>query len=85
MDHSSEPNIAAAPFDAGKWVGFYQQQVETGASFPPDYPVVDGRSDVLQSVDPAFPDPRLPTHEPTVALTGHSPTERSVQFVASRA
>ncbi|MFD7754363.1 NAD(P)/FAD-dependent oxidoreductase [Streptomyces sp. NPDC059757] len=77
--------IAAASFDSGKWLGFYQQQVETGASFPPDYPVVDGRTDALQPADPAFPDPHLPTHEPTVTLTGHSPTERSVQFVASRA
>ncbi|MFD3493490.1 NAD(P)/FAD-dependent oxidoreductase [Streptomyces sp. NPDC058690] len=77
--------VAAASFDSGKWLGFYQQQVETGASFPPDYQVVDGRTDALQPADPAFPDPHLPTHEPTVTLTGHSPTERSVQFVASRA
>ncbi|MFD4232371.1 NAD(P)/FAD-dependent oxidoreductase [Streptomyces sp. NPDC058545] len=77
--------IAAASFDAGKWLGFYQQQVEAGASFPPDHQVVDGRTDALQPADPAFPDPHLPTHEPTVTLTGHSPTERSVQFVASRA
>ncbi|MFI9047035.1 NAD(P)/FAD-dependent oxidoreductase [Streptomyces sp. NPDC053427] len=77
--------IAAASFDAGKWLGFYQRQIETGASFPPDYPVVDRRTGALQPVDPAFPDPHLPTHEPTVTVSGHSPTERRVQFVASPA
>ncbi|MFG3206926.1 NAD(P)/FAD-dependent oxidoreductase [Streptomyces sp. NPDC048192] len=77
--------IAAASFDAGKWLGHYQQQIETGASFPPDYPVVDGRADAVQPIDPAFPDPHLPTHEPTVTLTGHSPTERRVHFVPARA
>ncbi|MFI6357595.1 NAD(P)/FAD-dependent oxidoreductase [Streptomyces sp. NPDC050743] len=77
--------IAAASFDAGKWLGHYRQQIETGASFPPDYPVVDGRADAVQPVDPAFPDPHLPTHEPTVTLTGHSPTERRVHFVPARA
>ncbi|MFE4957100.1 NAD(P)/FAD-dependent oxidoreductase [Streptomyces sp. NPDC056653] len=77
--------IAAASFDAGKWLGYYQQQIETGASFPPDHPVVDSRADALQPVDPAFPDPHLPSHGPTVTLTGHSPTEQSVQFLPARA
>ncbi|GES34704.1 FAD-dependent oxidoreductase [Streptomyces angustmyceticus] len=77
--------IAAASFDAGKWLGFYQQQIEAGAPFPPDYALVDRRTDTLQPVDPAFPDPHLPTHEPTVTVTGHSPTERRVQFVAPHA
>ncbi|MFD5536840.1 NAD(P)/FAD-dependent oxidoreductase [Streptomyces sp. NPDC127079] len=77
--------IAAASFDAGKWLGHYQHQIESGAWFPPDYPVVDGRADAVQPIDPVFPDPHLPTHEPTVTLTGHSPTERRVQFVPARA
>lgn len=77
--------IAAAAFDGGKWLGFYREQIETGASFPPEYRLVDRCTDVLQPVDPAFPDPHLPTHEPTVTLTGHSPTERRVEFVVPHA
>jgi hypothetical protein len=28
-----------------------------------------------------FPDPRVPTHEATVVLTGHDPNERRVQWI----
>lgn len=76
--------IAAASFNAGKWLGFYQQQIETGASFPPEYPLVDRRAATPQPVDPEFPDPHLPSHEPTVTVTGYAPTERRVRFAAAR-
>ncbi|MEU2361317.1 FAD-dependent oxidoreductase [Streptomyces noursei] len=77
--------IAAATFDGAKWLGFYQEQIAAGAPFPPEYRTVDRRTETLQPVDPDFPDPHLPTHGPTVTLSGHSPSERRVQFVPSRA
>ncbi|MFK4267625.1 NAD(P)/FAD-dependent oxidoreductase [Streptomyces milbemycinicus] len=77
--------IAAAFFDRAMWLGFYRERIERGAPFPPDYPLVDRRTEALQPIDPALPDPHLPTHQPTVTLTGHSPSERRVEFVPSRA
>ncbi|MFE5052307.1 NAD(P)/FAD-dependent oxidoreductase [Streptomyces sp. NPDC056637] len=77
--------IAAAAFDGAKWMGFYEQQIAAGAPFPPEYGTVDRRTETLQPLDPDFPDPHLPTHGPTVTLTGHSPSERRVQFVPSHA
>ncbi|MFE2585878.1 NAD(P)/FAD-dependent oxidoreductase [Streptomyces sp. NPDC059378] len=77
--------IAAASFDGAKWLGFYEQQIAAGASFPPEYRTVDRRTETLEPVDPAFPDPHLPTHGATVTLTGHSPSERRVEFVPSHA
>ncbi|MFJ7945286.1 hypothetical protein ACIQ6K_16810 [Streptomyces sp. NPDC096354] len=40
---------------------------------------------IAAAVDPAFPDPHLPTHEATVTLTDHRPSERRVEFVPSHA
>ncbi|MEU7640083.1 FAD-dependent oxidoreductase [Streptomyces sp. NPDC039016] len=77
--------IAAATFDGAKWLGFHQEQIAAGAPFPPEYRTVGRRTETLQPVDPDFPDPHLPTHGPTVTLSGHSPSERRVQFVPSRA
>ncbi|KJK57808.1 oxidoreductase C-terminal domain-containing protein [Saccharothrix sp. ST-888] len=77
--------IAAASFDEAECLGLYQQQIEAAAPFPPEYRVVDRRTEAPQPVDPAFPDPHLPTHGPTVTLTGHSPSERRVEFVPSHA
>ncbi|PIB02707.1 MULTISPECIES: NAD(P)/FAD-dependent oxidoreductase [Streptomyces] len=77
--------IAAASFDGAKWLGFYQEQIENAAPFPPEYRVVDGRTEKPQPVDPEFPDPHLPTHGATVRLTGHSPSEQRVEFVPRRA
>ncbi|MGG2464103.1 NAD(P)/FAD-dependent oxidoreductase [Streptomyces sp. RGM 3693] len=77
--------IAAASFDGAKWLGFYQEQIAAGAPFPPEYQTVDRRTEAPQPVDPDFPDPHLPTHGPTVTLSGHAPSERRVQFVPARA
>lgn len=77
--------IAAASFDGAKWLGFYEQQIAADAPFPAQYRTVDRRTETLQPVDPAFPDPHLPTHGATVTLTGHSTTERRVEFVPSHA
>ncbi len=77
--------IAAVGFDQAKWMGFYQQLIESAAAFPPTFPAVDRRPEGLRPVPAAFPDPALPTHGPTVTLTGHSPTERRIVFTPSRA
>ncbi|WP_351235569.1 FAD-dependent oxidoreductase [Streptomyces sp. NPDC002133] len=77
--------IAAASFNGAKRLGFYQEQIATRAPFPPEYRLVDRRTETLQPVEPAFPDPHLPTHGATVTLTGHSPSERRVEFIPSRA
>lgn len=77
--------IAAVSFDGAKWLGFYEQQIASGAPFPPEYRSVDRRSETLQPIESAFPDPHLPTHGPTITLTGHSPSERRVTFVPSHA
>ncbi|MEU4093222.1 hypothetical protein [Streptomyces sp. NPDC026673] len=77
--------IAAASFDARSWLGFCEQQSAAGAPFPPEYRTVDRRAELPQPIDPAFPDPHLPTHGATVTLTGHSPSERRVRFVPSHA
>ncbi|MFE9493965.1 NAD(P)/FAD-dependent oxidoreductase [Streptomyces collinus] len=77
--------IAAASFDSARWLGFYEEQIAAAAPFPPDYRLVDRRTSTLPVIDPDFPDPHLPTHAPTVKLTGHSPSERRVNFVPSHA
>lgn len=77
--------IAAASFDGARWLGFYEEQIAAAAPFPPDYRLVDRRTSTLPVIDPQFPDPHLPTHGPTVTLTGHSPSERRVKFVPSHA
>ncbi|MEV4437370.1 FAD/NAD(P)-binding oxidoreductase [Streptomyces sp. NPDC049585] len=77
--------IAAAAFDQAKWMGFYADLIERAAPFPPAFPTVDRRPEGLHPVPAAFPDPALPSHGPTVTLTGHSPSERRVHFTPARA
>ncbi|MFF0789251.1 NAD(P)/FAD-dependent oxidoreductase [Streptomyces spiralis] len=77
--------IAAVSFDGGRWLEFYRHQIEAAAPFPPDYVTVDQHAAALKAIDPEFPDPALPSHGPTVTLSGHSPSERRVGFVPARA
>jgi NADPH-dependent 2,4-dienoyl-CoA reductase/sulfur reductase-like enzyme len=77
--------IAAVGFDHARWLGFYKRLIEQAAPFPPDFPGVDRRSEGLRPVSARFPDPALPTHGPTVTLTGHPPSERRVVFTPARA
>lgn len=76
--------IAAVGFDQGRWMGFYQRLIEEAAPFPPAFPVVDRRPEALGPMPAEFPDPALPSHGPTVTLSGHSPTERRVVFTPAR-
>ncbi|MEU5595068.1 FAD/NAD(P)-binding oxidoreductase [Streptomyces sp. NPDC020298] len=72
--------IAAVSFDNTRWLEFYQRQIETGAPFPVEFPTVDRRPEGRQPVPAGFPDPSLPTHGPTVTLSGYSPADRQLVF-----
>src|SRR5258708_5441806 len=79
--YGNERQLAAAvTFNHAKWVEFYQRLIEQAAPFPPTM------SEAVQPtprspVPAAFPDPRVPTYDATVILTGHDPTERRVQWI----
>ncbi|MDT0545685.1 MULTISPECIES: FAD/NAD(P)-binding oxidoreductase [Streptomyces] len=77
--------IAAVTFDRTRWLDFYRRQIETAAPFPPDFPTTDRGPDALRPVPADFPDPSLPTHGPTVTLSGYSPTDRRIVFTPARA
>ncbi|MFJ8108207.1 NAD(P)/FAD-dependent oxidoreductase [Streptomyces sp. NPDC096132] len=72
--------IGAVAFDHARWLPFYQELIETGAPFPPLFATVDGRSDGRRPMDADFPDPSVPTHGPTVTLSGYSPADRRLTF-----
>lgn len=76
--------IAAVSFDQTKWLEFYQRQIESGAPFPPEYSSVDRRTEGLRPVPADFPDPSLPTHGPTVTVSGYSPTDQRITFTPGR-
>ncbi|MFC4956126.1 NAD(P)/FAD-dependent oxidoreductase [Streptomyces mauvecolor] len=73
--------IGAVAFDHGRWLPFYQELIETTAPFPPAFPTVDRRSDGHQPMDADYPDPSVPTHGPTVTLSGYSPADRRITFI----
>lgn len=77
--------IAAVTFDQAKWLDFYEREIERAAPFPPEFPTVDRRPEGMQPVPAGFPDPSLPSHGPTVTLSGHSPTDRRITFTPRRA
>jgi hypothetical protein len=72
--------VAAVTCNQAKWLEYYQRLIENAAPFPPTLPVAD-QSKRRAPVPAAFPDPRIPTHEATVVLTGHDPNERRVRWV----
>jgi NADPH-dependent 2,4-dienoyl-CoA reductase/sulfur reductase-like enzyme len=76
--------IAAVSFDNTRWLEFYQRMIETGAPFPVEFPTVDRRPEGRVPVPADFPDPSLPTHGPTVTLTGYSPSDRRLVFTPAR-
>ncbi|MFJ9445003.1 NAD(P)/FAD-dependent oxidoreductase [Kitasatospora sp. NPDC101235] len=77
--------IAAVTFDQAKWLDFYQRQIEQAAPFPPEFTTVDRRPEGMHPVPAGFPDPSLPSHGPTVTLSGHSPSDRRISFTPLRA
>lgn len=71
--------VGAVTFNHGKWLPYYASLIEKSAPFPPPPPGYDRPSDA--EVMPArFPDPREPSGNPDVVLTGHDPTDRSAEF-----
>jgi NADPH-dependent 2,4-dienoyl-CoA reductase/sulfur reductase-like enzyme len=72
--------VAAVTFNHAKWLEFYQRLIEQAAPFPPGFSVADHPTP-NSPVPAAFPDPRVPSHEATVVLTGHDPNERRVQWI----
>ena len=69
--------VAAVAFNQAKWLETYQRLIEQAAPFPPDLPGVDQPAS-RAPVPAAFPDPRVPTHDATVILTGYDPNEQRV-------
>ncbi|MBW5482750.1 NAD(P)/FAD-dependent oxidoreductase [Streptomyces bambusae] len=76
--------IGAVSFDNARWLDFYQRQIETTAPFPVPFPTVDRRSEGNQPMPADFPDPSVPTHGPTVTLSGYSPADRRMTFTPAR-
>src|SRR6266487_3219821 len=72
--------VAAVTFNHAKWVEFYQRLIEQAAPFPPKIPAADQPAP-RSPVPAAFPDPRVPTYDATVILTGYDPNERQVQWI----
>ena len=71
--------VGAVTFDHGKWLPYYAELIERSAPFPPPPPGYD--QPVNHEVMPArFPDPREPSGNPDVVLTGHDPTDRHAEF-----
>jgi NADPH-dependent 2,4-dienoyl-CoA reductase/sulfur reductase-like enzyme len=75
--------VAAVTFNQAKWLPFYQELIETAASFPPALHTFD-QPGQLQPLPAQFADPALLTARPQVALTGHSPSERRAIFVSAQ-
>jgi len=76
--------IGAVTFDQSKWLQFYEQLIETTAPFPPSFPTVDRRPEERQPMPADFPDPSVPTHGPTVTVSGYSPADRRLTFTPAR-
>ncbi|MFB7668643.1 NAD(P)/FAD-dependent oxidoreductase [Kitasatospora sp. NPDC056138] len=66
---------AAVSVNRAKWLEHYQRLIETAAPFPPGPATVD-RPASSTPVPSDVPDPKLLSHGPTVALTGHQPDRR---------
>ncbi|MGW1881659.1 NAD(P)/FAD-dependent oxidoreductase [Streptomyces sp. NPDC001970] len=76
--------IGAVTFDQARWLPFYERLIETTAPFPPQFPTVDRRPEGMRPVPADFPDPSVPTHGPTVTLSGYSPSDRRITFTPAR-
>jgi NADPH-dependent 2,4-dienoyl-CoA reductase/sulfur reductase-like enzyme/ferredoxin len=74
--------VGAVTFDQAFWLDFYENLIEEAAAFPPDFRMVGG--DGMRPVPAAFPPQSVPTHDATVVVTGHEPSERRAAFVAGR-
>ena len=72
--------VAAVSFNRAMWLDFYKDLIEDAAPFPPAYALVDAAVPVR--VLPAeFPDQAVPTHDATVVITGHEPSDRRARLI----
>ncbi len=76
--------IAAVTFDNCRWLPFYEHQIESTAPFPPPFSTVDRRPEGNKPVPADFPDPSVPTHGPTITLSGYSLADRKMTFTPGR-
>jgi NADPH-dependent 2,4-dienoyl-CoA reductase/sulfur reductase-like enzyme len=72
--------VAAVAFNQAKWLEAYRRLIEQAAPFPPDQRGVDQPTSAAP-VPAAFPDPRAPSFDATVVLTGHNPNEQRVEWI----
>ncbi|MCG6499597.1 FAD-dependent oxidoreductase [Kitasatospora sp. A2-31] len=77
--------IGAVTFDHGRWLQFYEDLIERTAPFPPAFPTMDRPREGGEPRPAGFPDPSVPTHGPTVTVSGYSPADRTVGFTPGRA
>ncbi|MGW6917612.1 NAD(P)/FAD-dependent oxidoreductase [Kitasatospora sp. NPDC054939] len=77
--------VGAVTFDHGRWLPFYEELVQRIAPFPPEFDTLDGRPDGAEPVAAGFPDPSVPSHGPTVTVSGYSPADRKITFTPPRA
>ncbi|MFF4835430.1 NAD(P)/FAD-dependent oxidoreductase [Streptomyces sp. NPDC001315] len=67
---------AAVTVNMAKWLEHYQRLIETAAPFPPEPGAADRRAAADFPIPSDVPDPKVLSHGPTVALTGHLPDRR---------
>ncbi|GLV99788.1 NAD(P)/FAD-dependent oxidoreductase [Streptomyces lavendulae] len=72
--------IGAVTFDQSRWLQFYERLIEETAPFPPAFTTVDRRPEGNRPMPADFPDPSVPTHGPTITLSGYSPADRRMTF-----
>jgi 3-phenylpropionate/trans-cinnamate dioxygenase ferredoxin reductase subunit len=65
---------AAVSVNHAKWLEYYERLIETAAPFPPESATVEPTLSIPVPSD--VPDPKVLSHGPTVALTGHLPDRR---------
>ncbi|MEU2831408.1 FAD-dependent oxidoreductase [Streptomyces lavendulae] len=72
--------IGAVTFDQSRWLQFYERLIEETAPFPLAFTTVDRRPEGNRPMPADFPDPSVPTHGPTITLSGYSPADRRMTF-----
>ncbi|MFE3764438.1 NAD(P)/FAD-dependent oxidoreductase [Streptomyces sp. NPDC059104] len=72
--------IGAVTFDQSRWLQFYERLIEETAPFPLPFTTMDRRPEGNRPMPADFPDPSVPTHGPTITLSGYSPADRRMTF-----
>ncbi len=75
--------VAAVAFNQNKWLDFYRPLIEQAAPYPPAFHHVDEPAQ-MQPAPAGFPTEVSPTHDATVVVTGHEPSERRATLTRRR-